>query len=250
MGSYAIEQAIGGPSGYPLDPDFYHRITSRMIDRGGAFRGTAIDTQPAQTGACRLGREVGATTVTTERLDATFSAQLSQLLDRPELLGDDIIGPPEAYVLTANSAIPIADAIRGYFTMLGWAAPPITYISTKLINPNSQRTLTTKASRAFPEDANNSVEQQFDRLYPVLQGMTHVTLVDQYVASGSTLATAAGILELLGINQITAIRGNWYAGVYDPSEVDRTTMTSTHAEFMRDVGAQACLHIQTTKVGL
>jgi hypothetical protein len=65
----------------------------------------------------------------------------------------------------------------------------------------------------------------------------HVCIIDQYVASGRTIAVAAELLYASGASLVTAIRGKWYIDALKPiRQADTLGLTSSHAAFMRDVG--------------
>ncbi len=145
---------------------------------------------------------------------------------------------PQAYLFTALSAIPTADALRGNFNERGAILPLLGYIAA-----NRQSALHNHDPSALSsvnlDKFRQQQETEISRLATLYSGLSHVCVVDQYVRSGNTLMYAEHLLACAGIQQISAIRGRWYCQA-TPSEVDIPNLTSAHADFMHRVGRQSC----------
>jgi hypothetical protein len=132
---------------------------------------------------------------------------------------------PTAFLLTANSAVPVADSIRGYYDELGVAKPVIDYIyvPTPLRRSGLIRPLIEKIrlQRRLAEAADN------------------VYVVDEFVFTGGTLARACNLLESIGIPKPREMRDKWY-GQARRAEVDLDRVTSVHAAKMHEIGRKAC----------
>jgi hypothetical protein len=172
--------------------------------------------------------------------DDSFSSQIGTLVNDPESIG--LTKPPQAYVTTAHSAVPLADAVRGYYDAIGQPRPPINYIMAKSMVAASYFW----GRRCQPNDilghemhqhTQKVAAHEVERLTPLLDEHEHVCIIDEYVSSGTTLRFAAELLERAGVEQVSAIRGQWYTQVYE-HEIDLERVTSTHADFMYDLGSQ------------
>ncbi|HSH18433.1 MAG TPA: hypothetical protein VK978_03540 [Candidatus Saccharimonadales bacterium] len=134
---------------------------------------------------------------------------------------------PEAYLVTANSAVPVADSIRGYYDTLGIRAPYIGYIradreTSKLTGKRTERR-----------------NEEMARLAPLIGGMSCVSIVEQFVDKGHTLTLAREILIGLNVKRLPSFeQSNWYHDA-DPDEINLANVTSMHADKMYDIGRQA-----------
>lgn len=133
----------------------------------------------------------------------------------------------DQYALTAISAIPLADAIRGYHDELGLPEPTVGYV-------NANRTLTrTKSPKVEDEIFMDAI-----RIHEAVGGQT-IGLIDQFRATGRTLQMGKTILTVAGAKGVRYFDDTrWYDQAIE-SEINKETMTSDHADFMRDVGAKA-----------
>jgi hypothetical protein len=137
--------------------------------------------------------------------------------------------PPEVFLFTAYSAIPFADAFRGYFGASGQRLPVLGYI-----NVSSRR-------NKYSEDREKNRQQETERLKAFLGNAEHVCVVEEYVDTGSTLALASDILQYAGIVCATAIRGKWDPVGSSKDHVDVGRMTSIFAQHMHELGQAALL---------
>jgi hypothetical protein len=161
--------------------------------------------------------------------DTSFARQMAELV-----IGDLA---PEAYLVTANSAIPVADSIRGFFEELGQTSPPI-----YPINANSEDSW----SYYFPgegHDTSRVYANEVKRLNCLLEGFDNVCVVDQYVFSGRTISFAAQMMRSAGVEgNIGGIRGLWYNGI-SYQDIDHHNLCAGDpyvSAHMKAIGRKAC----------
>lgn len=135
--------------------------------------------------------------------------------------------PVDVYALTAVSAIPLADTIRGYHDALNLPKPHIVPV-----NANSQI-------------ASNSEVVQADAIF--MEGVRlgeqvrrkSAAIIDQWVGSGRTVNLGRAMLRCAGARGIRSHEDvRWYDQAR-PEEVDPQNMTSLHADFLHDLGLRA-----------
>lgn len=137
----------------------------------------------------------------------------------------------EAVLCTANSAVPVADAVRGFYEELGQPTPLLGYIrADSKISRQERGSL----------DRRERFEEEKARLKPFLDGRQSVCVIDQCVYSGRTLLFAEMALSGIVANR-HLIKGRWYHDwEYGSSlETSLREMTTSHADFMRSVGRAA-----------
>ncbi len=137
------------------------------------------------------------------------------------------LNPVDIYALTAISAIPVADAVRGYFDELPSGEPNV-------IGLTANRGL----SRLSDHVQADEMFIEACKIGPDVRQKT-IGVIDQYVATGATLQFAVNVLRTAGAK---GIRANTNVLWYDqavPTEVDLDNLTSEHAQFMREVGQKA-----------
>jgi hypothetical protein len=140
------------------------------------------------------------------------------------------LGKPDAYLFTADSAIPVADAIRGYYQELGDITPLTDYIE-------ADRGVSYH-SGDYPW-LTDEKEKELRRLSKCIKGMSHVCIVEQFVQRGITMQYAANLVhEAAGPDIISGIQGRWYIDAHD---VDKTNLTSPHKTRMQVIGASAAV---------
>lgn len=149
-------------------------------------------------------------------LDSSLARQMDEL--------DKDYDPVDAFFFTVQSAVPVADTLRGYYQALDVPAPPL-----EPVYANSRDGILHFNDNSY---CNESEEA---RLRKVVNGANHVAVVDQYVSSGCTLLYAAQLLLKAGAKRVTAIAGDWYDETMR-GDVDVASMTSYHSDFMRQVG--------------
>ena len=136
---------------------------------------------------------------------------------------------PDVFVLTANSAIPVADAIRGWYDTTGQKIPDLTYVKAdrELSVDESQLTVVQR----------NILETDIKRLREKYAG-SRAIIIDQFVHSGKTIELASRMLGQAGIiADASTLYTKWYNHAF--GEIDKDTMTSEHARFMRRIGQEA-----------
>lgn len=150
--------------------------------------------------------------------DYSFTGQIEAATDADVML------------FTASSAIPVADAVRGYLETTGKTAPQLGYIRADF-----------EAQAAYNyENDRTRLNGETNRLTPLLKEAETVSVVDEFICSGATLNFAKTILQNCGITAVTPLAGRWYMQAYK-SEVNSENLTSRHADFMRSIGRQAAL---------
>lgn len=135
--------------------------------------------------------------------------------------------PDLLYALTVASAIPIADAIRGYHETLDLVEPELIKV-----HANRATSLATEPRKA------SAVLAESRRIEPVVRDRD-VLLIDQYIGSGGTLELGRTMLRCAGARGIRSDRSvRWYDQAVH-SEVDTDKLTSEHADFMHEIGELA-----------
>ncbi len=154
------------------------------------------------------------TTASTKR-NPSFAQAMVELLPKD----------PQAILLTAYSAVPLADSVRGYYEEVEVEAPLIDYIHAPRPYKVFSRLIGVKIDRL--------------RLSSRLrQAMGHVTVIDEYSSSGYTLELAKHQLESIGVEQVTTIGGRWYEDAHQ-GDIDLDSVSSVHAPFMHAIGRKA-----------
>lgn len=144
----------------------------------------------------------------------------------------------DVYALTANSALPLADAIRAYHQALGMPSPDFVAVYANSRN-----------SRHLADTLEEVVDLESMRLEPELAGK-RVAILDQFVGSGHTVMLATAIANAAGARSAVAALGpQWYDDA-NLSEISADTLTSIHADFLKRVGnAAARRQVRLTKNG-
>ncbi len=162
--------------------------------------------------------------------DSSLVRQLYQVLHPDEEFSSIGKKAPEIVLFTDRSALIVSRAVLAFYNELGIEPPQVGPINADRAKEEGFAHSQTTSS----DVANHEIE----RLAPVI-AHRHVTIVEQYVASGRTLRYAAHLAHKAGAQTVTAIRGLWYEEVnpedayLDPPEVRRS------ADFMKGVGEQA-----------
>jgi hypothetical protein len=134
---------------------------------------------------------------------------------------------PSAFLVTANSALPVADSIRGFYEAAGLKAPAIGIIRT--------------TERRDPLQIVPPTESEQSRLETFLSGLLdNVVVVDERAYSGETLGRAKALLSEMGVETLQTIAGRWYNRVW-LQDLNVSRVTSTHAPKMREIGQKAYL---------
>lgn len=185
-----------------LEPANYEAISARMLTRE-VYSGGAIP---------RFGRQ-------------SFVDQIAHITSD---------GDPDYYLFTANSAIPIADAVRAFYDGMQRDCPPLAHI-----NINKRILEKRLGSRE------RLIDQEAERLRPFLEGAGRVSIVEQFVYTGNGLLAASRAARLAGAATCDNFdKSNWYVDA-DPRQIDLQNLTSTHRDFMRHIGAVAAERVQT-----
>lgn len=166
-------------------------------------------------------------------LDASFAAQINHIYHCPSEVVPDVTKPPEVYLVTARSAIPTADAIRGFYQEMGLKCPPVGYIT-------ADRDLAFKYIKQPSDQSKANLDKEAARLSSTLKDAHHVCVIDQYVQSGRTLQYAGYILDYAEVQHTSAIRGRWYHQAFESDRLDPNLVTSRHASLMLNIGHKAC----------
>ena len=139
--------------------------------------------------------------------------------------------PPDAIVLTAKSAVPLADAFRGFYEGMDLETPLLTHVE-------AGRALVWNL-REVPAVAQRTIGPELERLSGVLEGKTAPCVVDEFLASGRTLNLAMDIVRRSrDFDTVHSVSGRWYKDVAI-NDVDVVGLTSRHAKFMHGIGQKA-----------
>ncbi|MDB5175168.1 MAG: hypothetical protein JWM81_26 [Candidatus Saccharibacteria bacterium] len=136
--------------------------------------------------------------------------------------------PVDAFLFTADSAIPVADAVRGYYEVLDEDLPYLGYVAANR-----------KTSRLSTVPRIRHVVQEAARLRRELKGAKRVVVVDQFKNTGITLNQAQVIARTATSNaEVIPIAGRWYEQT-SRNDVMKSGMSSVHSAFMFTIGRLA-----------
>ena len=161
----------------------------------------------------------------------SFTEQLQQLLHRPDTLAPQLT-PPDAYLLTDSSAIPIADSLRGLFDVQQSVHPLLGTIKA----PKELRSR--YWGQKSPQTFNRADGHEINRLEALLSGAAHVAIIEEVVFSGYSLAYACRLAFAAGVRNVSVVRGYWYTHV-SQGDVYHQAISSRHRDAMYDIGRTA-----------
>lgn len=203
-----------------LDSELYPYVQERMLSK-----------TPGQLHRRSGARDIHSRTFHTPRLatlktvDMSFARQIHDVTARADVVtGGYVTSSPDLFLLTLRSAVPLADAIRGYYEKYGYEPPDITYIKVP--------------KTGNYEEFKKECEKEIDRLTPIVSSTTHTCIVDQFVATGNTLKQSVALANQAAGNSLsgTVIRGDWYGQANNIGPLSIENMTSRHARFMTEIG--------------
>lgn len=178
----------------------------------------------------------------TGEYDGSLSRQLGGLHFAPQSVHPSLASPPEVILMTAFSAIPVADAIRGFYEELDAITPLLGHIQASSATAHAYYSTHGDPNYvAYTLNGNHQHESfaaEVKRLKPLVEGSSHVTIVDQFVGSGKTITYGAQLLLNAGAKKVSAIRGDWYVQA-GRSDIDMSSISSRHAPFMASIGRKA-----------
>lgn len=162
--------------------------------------------------------------------DMSFARQMHDVLQQPSSkTKNEKLSSPDLFLLTYKSAIPVADAIRGYYEVLEQPEPIISFV-----RPFKEQNTDGSSNEKL-------IENEITRLEQLVQHVANVCVVDQFVSTGNTIKRARNLIDQAagGETTGTVIRGDWYgqANQIGPTQIEQ--MTSKHADFMRRIGQVA-----------
>lgn len=142
-------------------------------------------------------------------------------------------GDPDCYLFTAKSAIPVADAVRGYYDAIDRQHPPLEIVQTGGL------------AYADSSEREAMVNEEADRLRPLISGLGRVSVVEQFVSSGDGLLLAETIVRRIcpTIQTANFRNSNWYHDAKE-SDIDFDKISSTHEPFMHTVGIAAAERVK------
>lgn len=154
------------------------------------------------------------------------------------------IAEPEVIAFTANSAIPVADAVSGFYKQLGMPSP-------KLIPIRTNR----KVSRDHEVGKTNKSSKESKRLSRYVRGQ-RTAIIDQFTITRNTIRLGREMLLNAGAaTVVTHPNTRWYdqanpADIFiedpddynDPYEIQAPA--SVHEDFMREIGRKAALLVK------
>lgn len=146
---------------------------------------------------------------------------------------------PDVVVTTYRSAMPVLNALRGYYDALGVSAPLLEHVDVS------------RRHRRSNFDYDMLFVTESNRLRKTVEG-ARTLVIDQYFNSGRSLYEAGRICAAAGSTAITGMAGYWYGDVYDQpvdhsTYPDAATVSMLHAEFMYQIGIQAAEIPQQSK---
>lgn len=228
---------FGGPCAVPtkLSVATYDAVGHQMLDKEGhqsGYRLNLIDfTDRTSTVEGLVGANIGVHNLISgeDLTDNSFAQQMHLAAARE----------PDVIVATYRSALPILNAIRGYYDACGRPVPILEYVDVS------------RRHRETHFNFDGLFQTESDRLNRVVEG-ARTLVIDQYFNSGHSLRDSAKILTVAGASAVTGIVGHWYGDLLDESASRPTypaagTVTRLHANFMYQVGLQAAAVQQQEK---
>lgn len=142
---------------------------------------------------------------------------------------------PDAVFLTARSAIPVADSIRGYCDGRGINTPPLYRIEANMDLSHAVFT----DNEYYSDSHDEQVQREIKRIRPLSEHIKTAMVVDQYIHMGYTLRLARRILRQAGIAPvISTMDARWYEQAH-LSWAHVSGMTSDMSEAMYQIGQHA-----------
>ena len=188
-----------------------------------AIRLQMVAVAPSLPGAATFfPKDADYTTIPTHRnTDASLVRQLAQVLH--PLIGLELLAPaPTAFAITEYSALPTISASQSFFSQHVRTTPHFKTICAK------PRKMADAAVR----------HKEVKRLRSTFDGRQHVCVVDQYVASGTTVSIAGDLLHAAGVRDVSLIRSNWYEHAQSSDEDPIVPAKSIPQEFFNLIGLQ------------
>ncbi len=136
---------------------------------------------------------------------------------------------PDVLLFTVRSAIPLADAVRGWKQEQGVIVPELdTILANRLL------------SQVDNDDTRHVIEQETRRLAERHSGQRAVVF-DQYVHSGATLRLAKRIMQDAGMIIVGSTpQAQWYNDLVGGTRVvDYERLTTIYHDFMMAIGRRA-----------
>lgn len=176
--------------------------------------------------------------------DTSFLRQIDDLTDNPlAVTGAVTDRPPQAYLFTAMSAIPVAATVKGYYATQGETAPVLASVRADTGRANAHFHPNAYLDPRAQADFDRHEQREIARLSNIIAGMEHVCVVDQYVLSGRTIRYGAYLAQQAGAHTVSMMRGRWYqqwSMTGDETVLAATEqLYSSHNPFMYRIGAAA-----------
>ncbi len=129
------------------------------------------------------------------QLDFSLYRQMAQLLGTPLQESDPLpSAPPDCYLLTMYSALPIASTVRSIYKTLCLPKPAILPVCAAYSEERSE----------------NLKEHNIGFLNGKLSTVSHVCIIDQYVQYGHTVSDALDTCLTIEGPLVSIVRGRWY----------------------------------------
>ena len=149
------------------------------------------------------------------------------LMHRMEIfgLGSDDSTVPDVIAVTLNTAVPVADAVRGMYEEAGVSTPPIIGIRA-----NREKAFIHKIAPDAPE-----VKIEYERIARLTKGSKTSVIIDEFIDNGDTSRYAQTLMLRAGFETCSIVAGKWYQYI-SSSELDVPNLTSSYAKFMNEIG--------------
>lgn len=145
--------------------------------------------------------------------------------------------PPDIILFTVGSAIPMADAFRGYYQARGEQVPVLHFIYAD--RDKSYPYFSETNTYLELSGCDHAWQAEVERLEPIVAGAGHVAIVEQLASSGRTMHYAAEATLAAGARSVTTISGAWYEEA-NHDGLDIPGLTSGHKGYMLDIGRCCC----------
>lgn len=133
---------------------------------------------------------------------------------------------PDVVAVTMNSAVPVADAVRGAYDAADITCPQIIAVESNTL------------SRSLHEELPHLRELELERLQQLVKDAKSAVVIDQCYVDGFSIGYAADLLEEAGIQRISLIRGKWYGDVV-LEDINVSDVTSVYADRFKAIGRKS-----------
>ena len=170
---------------------------STFTDLGIGSKAYLVEAPPYELRLDSIATIEGLMTGELEAVNGVFGGK--PLVQQMEVLGLDADrDAPDAIALTIASAMPLASTFDAIYEAAGMPTPTIFGVMCSHVYRKKRFAVS------------EPYKSEKTRLSGVVEGMSRVVLVDQYLHTGETLRWASDVLQAAGVTTVDTIGGNWF----------------------------------------